>query len=96
MFLIKTDFTKRDKFGRLSLSTEGIHKNTGDVYFDVTRAPAYGKLSRLGDVAFVDGTRAVRGEIVHDSSQGWVADVDWTTEFSIESPMTGAVSPASY
>ena len=85
MFLIKTDFTKRDKFGRLSLSTEGIHKNT-----------AYGKLSRLGDVAFVDGTRAVRGEIVHDSSQGWVADVDWTTEFSIESPMTGAVSPASY
>ena len=31
-------------------------------------------------ILFVDGEDVVRGELVHDPREGWIAQVDWSTQ----------------
>ena len=70
MILLQADFNHLDAEGRLRLGDLRMHQRT----------PFAQIAAKHESILFVDGEDVVRGELIHDQRDGWIAKVDWSTQ----------------
>lgn len=70
MITLQADFNHLDAKGRLRLGDLRMHQQT----------PFAQIAAKHESILFVDGEDVVRGELIHDSRDGWIANVDWSTQ----------------
>jgi len=70
MIMLQADFNHLDAQGRLRLGDLRMHQQTP--FTDIA--------AKHQSILFVDGEDVVRGELIHDPSEGWIANVDWSTQ----------------
>lgn len=70
MITLQADFNHLDPQGRLRLGDLRMHERTPFAQIAAKNEP----------ILFVDGEDVVRGELIHDQQEGWIATVDWSTQ----------------
>lgn len=70
MITLQADFNHLDAQGRLRLGDLRMHEQT----------PFAQIAAKNESILFVDGEDVVRGELLFDSGEGWIATVDWSTQ----------------
>lgn len=70
MITLQADFNHLDAQGRLRLGDLRMHEQT----------PFAQIAAKNESILFVDGEDVVRGELLFDSREGWIATVDWSTQ----------------
>jgi hypothetical protein len=70
MITLQADFNHLDAQGRLRLGDLRMHQQT----------PFAEIAAKHESILFIDGEDVVRGELVHDPREGWIAIVDWSTQ----------------
>jgi len=68
--MLQADFNHLDAEGRLRLGDLRMHQQT----------PFAQIAAKHESILFVDGEDVVRGELIHDLRDGWIAKVDWSTQ----------------
>lgn len=75
MIVIEVDFNHLDEAGRLLLADLVVHDRT-----------PFEELAASGErLLFVDSGEFVEGTLVRDPEQGWLGDVDWSTQDRLRS-----------
>jgi hypothetical protein len=75
MIVIQADFDHRDASGRLRLADLEVHRDT----------PFADLAAWAEQVLFVDGEDAAYGRLILEPGAGWLGDVDWSTQQTVES-----------
>ena len=70
VIMLQADFNHLDAEGRLRLGDLRMHQQT----------PFAQIAAKHESILFVDGEDVVRGELLHDPRDGWIAKVDWSTQ----------------
>jgi hypothetical protein len=70
MITLQADFNHLDAQGRLRLGDLRMHQQT----------PFAQIAAKNESILFVDGEDVVRGELIQDPQEGWIAKVDWSTQ----------------
>ena len=83
MITLQADFNHLDPQGRLRLGELRMHQQT----------PFAQIAAKNESILFVDGEDVVRGELVHDPREWWIANVDWSTQEGLGNPGVGGVTP---
>ena len=70
MITLQADFNHLDAQGRLRLGDRRMPQQTPFAQIAAKNQP----------ILFIDGEDVVRGELVQDPQEGWIAKVDWSTQ----------------
>jgi hypothetical protein len=70
MITLQADFNHLDAQGRLRLGDLRMHQ----------QMPFAKIAAKHESILFIDGEDVVRGELVRDPREGWIAKVDWSTQ----------------